>query len=183
MGEGFAKKEAGGSTPEHLSAGLVPSGGGDGRTLVRLAASDGCRDLCTVDMAMLSQGVGSPRAPGHRSSGKQPSVVVGKVLLGGLLSSEVHNKGLGSLELSQAGAAQFYINSPALLVLPFEFQMQTELKSPPWPTPLPLLSCYWCRKPNRTRKRCTTEKRLHRSRAKLSKLRAIPVLKTSGVVL
>lgn len=38
--------------------------------------------------------------------------------------------------LAQAAAAQFYINSPALPVLPFEFQMQTELKSPPRPMPL-----------------------------------------------
>ncbi|XP_029856616.1 uncharacterized protein LOC115335294 [Aquila chrysaetos chrysaetos] len=68
MGEGFAKKGAGGNTPEHLSAGLVLSGGGDGRTLVRLAASDGCRDRCATDMVTLSRAVGSPWAPRHHHS-------------------------------------------------------------------------------------------------------------------
>lgn len=35
--------------------------------------------------------------------------------------------------LALAGVAQFYLNSPVLLVHPFEFQMQEELKSPPLP--------------------------------------------------
>jgi len=61
-GEGFAKGGAGGSTPEHLPAGLVPSGSGDRRMLARLAESDGCRDCCAADTVMLSRGVGSPWA-------------------------------------------------------------------------------------------------------------------------
>lgn len=84
--------------------------------------------------------------------------------------------------LAQAGAAQFYINSPALLVLPFEFQIQTELKSPPWLMPLhfPELLPVWKTKQD---SKPVHHRRLHRSRAQLSKLGAILVLQTSGVVL